>query len=281
MSRIRAIKPGFFLNEDLAVLPPLTRLLFIGLWTLADREGRLEERPRRIKAEILPYDDCDVPAMLDELADTKFITRYTAQGLVCIAIPKFAEHQRPHPSEIGSALPAPIEHNAPSGVPNNCCTEVQHAQEGKGREGNRKGKEQEGKENMVALATMPTTALVASSQEPQNLFEQMLGAFCALWQARYGQRYKSTPADKAQFGRLLKDLDPEQAKELPARWKRYLLDEDQFVAQKMRHSLVHFCTQGGFNKYGVEVLVMSGREATAAAAERQWIGLHGGGHARR
>jgi len=36
----------------------LARLLYPGLWMLADREGRLEDRPLRIKAEILPYDTC-------------------------------------------------------------------------------------------------------------------------------------------------------------------------------------------------------------------------------
>ena len=39
MSRSRNIKPGFFKNEHLAECQPLARLLFIGLWTLADREG--------------------------------------------------------------------------------------------------------------------------------------------------------------------------------------------------------------------------------------------------
>ena len=70
MSRLRTLKPGFFLDDELADCPPLTRLLFAGLWVIADREGRLEDRPKRIKTETLPYDDCDVDAMLDELFDS-------------------------------------------------------------------------------------------------------------------------------------------------------------------------------------------------------------------
>ena len=54
MSRIRSIKPEFFLDEELAELSPLTRLLFVGLWTLADCEGRLEDRPKRIRAQLHP-----------------------------------------------------------------------------------------------------------------------------------------------------------------------------------------------------------------------------------
>jgi len=49
MARTRSIKPSFFKNEFLAECEPMARLLFVGLWTLADRDGRLELRPRRIE----------------------------------------------------------------------------------------------------------------------------------------------------------------------------------------------------------------------------------------
>jgi hypothetical protein len=67
MARARNIKPSFFTNEELVELPFSTRLLFIGLWTLADREGRLEDRPKRIKMAIFPADNIDVDAALGEL----------------------------------------------------------------------------------------------------------------------------------------------------------------------------------------------------------------------
>ena len=44
MARARNIKPGFFKNELLVGLPYEYRLLFIGLWTIADRDGRFEDR---------------------------------------------------------------------------------------------------------------------------------------------------------------------------------------------------------------------------------------------
>ena len=64
MARSRNIKPGFFANDELAELPALTRLFFIGMWTIADREGRLEDRPKKLKVEVLPYDECDAETML-------------------------------------------------------------------------------------------------------------------------------------------------------------------------------------------------------------------------
>ena len=36
MARTRSIKPSFFKNEYLAECEPMARLLFVGLWTLAD-----------------------------------------------------------------------------------------------------------------------------------------------------------------------------------------------------------------------------------------------------
>jgi hypothetical protein len=107
MARKRDLKPGFFTNERLAEIEPLGRLLFAGLWTIADREGRLEDRPRKIRAEILPYDDCDANALLDALATRGFILRYEVDGEKYIQIINFRKHQSPHPREIASAIPPP------------------------------------------------------------------------------------------------------------------------------------------------------------------------------
>ena len=96
MARSRNIKPGFFVNEDLVELPFATRLLFAGLWTLADREGRLDDRPKRIKMAIFPADDVDVDASLDELATSGLIVRYAVDGNGYIQICNFAKNQNPH-----------------------------------------------------------------------------------------------------------------------------------------------------------------------------------------
>ena len=99
MARARNIKPGFFDNEILGELPALTRLLFIGLWCLADREGRLQDRPKRIKKELLGYDDVtadDVDTMLQQLNDNGFIQRYEIAGEQYIQVTNFLKHQNPH-----------------------------------------------------------------------------------------------------------------------------------------------------------------------------------------
>lgn len=112
VARIRCIKPGFFLNETLGSLSVHARLLYIGLWCLADREGKLEDRPRWIQTQILPYDTCDVDKLLAELAKSEFIVRYKLgkrkrlRRYICI--PTFLQHQRPHPREAPSTIPNPI-----------------------------------------------------------------------------------------------------------------------------------------------------------------------------
>ncbi len=107
MARARNIKPGFFKNEQLVELPYEYRLLFAGLWTLADREGYLEDRPKRIKMEIFPGDDVNVEKGLSALESHGLILRYMVGEGRYIHICKFLEHQHPHHKEPASTLPKP------------------------------------------------------------------------------------------------------------------------------------------------------------------------------
>ena len=105
MSRSRNIKPAFFKNEDLVELAFDVRLLFIGLWTLADREGRLEDRPVKIKMELFPADSVDIESGLAALHSKGFIKRYQVDGKRYLQINAFAKHQNPHPKEAASVIP--------------------------------------------------------------------------------------------------------------------------------------------------------------------------------
>ena len=113
MARSRNIKPAIMDNEELAALPALTRLLFIYMWMLADREGRIEDRPGRIKKQALGYDDGNAEEMLCQLQSAGFIDRYEVAGVRVIQVLNFAKHQTPHMREAVSELPskvlAPVE----------------------------------------------------------------------------------------------------------------------------------------------------------------------------
>lgn len=109
--RSRNIKPGFFVNDELAGLEPLARLLFIGLWCAADREGRLEDRPVRLKATILPYDNCSIESLLKSLEAVGVIIRYEVEKNRYIQVINFEKHQSPHIKERESTIPAPDKHH--------------------------------------------------------------------------------------------------------------------------------------------------------------------------
>lgn len=112
--RTRLLKPGFFRNETLAQLDDFTRLLFMGLWCLADREGRLVNNPRALAAQLFPHDNIRhsrVFHSLGQLFDNSFIQLYSAKvdgrDVDLISIPTFVRHQHPHHREPPSHLPAP------------------------------------------------------------------------------------------------------------------------------------------------------------------------------
>ncbi len=113
MARIRYLKPEFFKDEDLADLKYQTRITFQGLWCYADREGRLEDRPKYLKAEIFPYDNVDMDKELDILSKPKartgkpFIIRYNINNNKYIQILEFLKHQKPHHTEKDSEILEP------------------------------------------------------------------------------------------------------------------------------------------------------------------------------
>lgn len=100
------LKPEFFRHEELAELSPAHRLLFAGLWCLADRNGRLRDRPKQIKLDIMPWDTCDMNTLLGDLHTHGFIVRYRVGDENYLWIRSFERHQRPHPNEPQSEIPA-------------------------------------------------------------------------------------------------------------------------------------------------------------------------------
>lgn len=150
MARIRTIKPDFFKNEQLSDLPAITRLLFIGLWTQADKEGRLHDRPKRIKAEIFPYDNVNIENELSRLQSAGFIERYEVGEMKVIQIDKFTKHQRISGTEsfTQSELPAPPKALPQQNKAEGSTLEIlgstlealkNTGKEGKGKEGNGDG----------------------------------------------------------------------------------------------------------------------------------------------
>lgn len=107
MARARNIKPSFFQNEDLGELSPIDRLFFIGLWTVADYKGCVEFRPKRLKVQLLPYDECDSEQLARNLEKSGHVTLYSVNGQRYLKVINFEKHQNPHKNEreTGSEIP--------------------------------------------------------------------------------------------------------------------------------------------------------------------------------
>lgn len=112
MSRIRYIKPEFFLHEGLydaevgSGLP--IRVAFAGLWTVCDKNGRFEWKHRQLKIKILPYDNVDFAKVLDVLAEIGSIVKYSVDGRDYGYIPSWRKHQAISQSEAGTKFSYPV-----------------------------------------------------------------------------------------------------------------------------------------------------------------------------
>lgn len=101
VSRIRQIKPSWFLDKELRRGTSADeREFYIGLWMLADDEGYLEWDEERIAAELYPYDsfrkrERNVARWADTLerlnADAPHLVVYTCGHA---RVPKMKAHQR-------------------------------------------------------------------------------------------------------------------------------------------------------------------------------------------
>lgn len=107
--RARNIKPDFFRDAELAEVSIEARYLFIGLWCLADRQGKLKDNPKQIRFEVFPETKTkdDINTLLNSLQDHHLITRYEIEKVRYIKVINFLKHQSPHHTEMQSKYPDP------------------------------------------------------------------------------------------------------------------------------------------------------------------------------
>jgi hypothetical protein len=118
MPRIRTVKPEFWQDEKLASLDPLTRLVFLGLISMADDAGRLVDNVKLIDGFLFPETADTSRDPLDTLARSSRICRYiSASGQRLIQISNWERHQKvDHPNKY--TLPAPTPKDlAPKELP--------------------------------------------------------------------------------------------------------------------------------------------------------------------
>jgi hypothetical protein len=100
MPRIRTVKPEFWEDELLGVMPRDARLLFIATFNMADDEGILRWTPAYVKAQAFMYDDDltigDVSKLMQCLTDVGLVFPYiggVARQQMALVV-NFRKHQR-------------------------------------------------------------------------------------------------------------------------------------------------------------------------------------------
>lgn len=213
VARIRTIKPEFFTSEDIVRLSPLARLLYVALWCEADREGRLEWKPRTFKIRYLPADDCDVEKLAQELILSGLVVLYDE----CYAyIPRFLRHQHINPRESASTLPDPHASRTRRSRVDHASSRVGHAQGGR----ERKGKE--------VIPPLPPTGGDGVDPDPKS---KTSSDFSTFWSA-YPRKVAKASAmraftrirpDDEKLARMLSALDRQKRSEA---WSK---DGGQFI----------------------------------------------------
>lgn len=191
MARIRTVKPELFRHELLFEAERKTRLplriAFVGLLTVADREGRFRWQPRVLKLDVLPFDDLDFGKVLDALCEYGFIVKYQVGSEQYAHIPSWRKHQQINSRESESAIPAPDEACASTCMHMPEPVQVEGEGEGKGREGKRKGVE--ARASRFALDSLPADWEDFCRQERQDL--DPFGVF-----DRFRDYWRSVPGAK-------------------------------------------------------------------------------------
>lgn len=118
--RIRSIKPEMWQDEKVGALSRDARLLFVGLITMADDEGRLRGMGAAVLGHVFPYDEDALRKLstwLEELVASRLVVAYETDGVRYFYLPGFARHQvvnkankstLPAPPTVGVREPEPI-----------------------------------------------------------------------------------------------------------------------------------------------------------------------------
>jgi hypothetical protein len=96
MARIRTIKPEFWTDSFMVKLPPIGRLIYIALWTVADDHGLIPDEPERLAMEVMPRENAlDFDDWLQFFEASGRIEHcFSADGQSWYEIVRWNKHQR-------------------------------------------------------------------------------------------------------------------------------------------------------------------------------------------
>lgn len=131
------IHTDIWVSEQVSRLSVQARLLFVGIITIADDDGRLKGNPSFLRSQIYPYDDDikvdNVRKWLDEILEQKLVASYIVDESDYLYLPKWGKFQTlRNDRRKPSTIPQPNDNQvATNGQPDG----GQFAAKGKVREG--------------------------------------------------------------------------------------------------------------------------------------------------
>lgn len=119
MARKRMLSPDIWESESFSSLSDFQKIVFIGLISLADDEGRGKANPSYIKSTLFPYDEnrrvAEVKSALSQIARCTSTQFYNVNGSEYYFLSSWTKWQKiDKPSK--SKLPPPPKSDADSGV---------------------------------------------------------------------------------------------------------------------------------------------------------------------
>lgn len=95
MARIRTIKPEMWQDEKLSPLPPLVRLVFLGLISMSDDDGRIVDNVKSIDGFLFPESKDSSREAIETLARIGRVLRYrSGSGQKLLQIVNWSKHQK-------------------------------------------------------------------------------------------------------------------------------------------------------------------------------------------
>ncbi len=98
MARKRMIDPNIWQSEDFGKLSTLGKLVFIGLFSNADDEGRGRANPTYLKSILFPYEEsirsADIDKTLSEISSNMSVIFYSCNGSNYYSLTKWYDWQR-------------------------------------------------------------------------------------------------------------------------------------------------------------------------------------------
>lgn len=246
MAKIRTVKPQLARHRTLFEMEQQSGLPMRFIWamfpTVCDRKGRFVWRPWELKLDICPYDNFDFEKAMDVLHQNGMLRKYRVGAEIYGDIPTFEKHQHVNTRESKSLLPDWSDGQILE-APQPTCMHVQstvaHDEEGKGREGKRKGSGRE------VVSSSPVTT------------RELIALYCDLWKERYNAETAPviTGAAAGRFKELAKH-GPDRARRLI---EAYLQMPDSWFVTK-RHDI--FTLMGNIN--AVSLFADSGKMISKA-----------------